>query len=110
MRMQHHVRVDRAEVTRDAYETSETWSTVHAALPCLIEPIGAKQQLSVLGVIEGARYNITWRAGELREGDRVLYGASWWILHLPKFDTGVGSRAVRCSTAVLARAAGVEVA
>jgi len=111
MRSPHQVRVDRDDVSREGYQTKATRSTVYTAFPCLIEPLGGRQQNSVLGVIPGARLNISWRssAGALLDGDFVLYGDSWWIVGLVRPDTGVGSRLMRRSTAVLERAPGMDV-
>jgi len=111
MRDKHQVRVDREAVGRVDLETTTTVATVYTALPCLIEPLGGRQQTSVFGVVPGARLNISWRssAGTLLDNDRVLYGGSWWIVQLVRPDTGVGSRMMRRSTAVLERADGLTV-
>lgn len=59
--------------TTGASELSTGYGTVHAALECLIEPMGAWRKASLLGTVGGRRFVISWRDEEMRDGDRVLW-------------------------------------
>lgn len=52
-------------------ESQGAWTTVQASLACLVEPMGAWRQATILGQVGGRRYVISWGSEVLREGDRV---------------------------------------
>lgn len=102
MRFPHLVRVDEENTTYLGLKPQEKWVTVHAAFPCLVEALSAREAESVLGRIAQARYRISWRSGALEEGSRVLFGGNWHTVREVRSDAGgIGSRAMRISTAVL---------
>jgi len=101
MRMPHRVKVERITTSKVDRQTVETRTVVATSFPCLVEPIAERDKESVLGRISSARYRITWQSGDLLQGDLVKFDGSWYRVREAARHTGLGSRLVRVSTAIL---------
>ena len=102
MRMPHRVLVQRITMSADAnLRTQETRATVSTSFPCLVEPLPEREKESILGRISSARYRISWMSGDLRQEDLVKFDGSWYRVREASKATGVGSRCMRVSTAIL---------
>lgn len=68
-------------------ETPGAWTTVHASLPCEIEPQGAKRKMTLLGSISGRVYQMSWGTEEVLDGDRVVWNNRTFRFHYDSDDT-----------------------
>lgn len=72
MNLPHRASVKRPSVSiADHEETQGAWTEVYSSLRCLLEPMPAWRQATILGDIGGGRFSFTWGSETLQEGDRV---------------------------------------
>lgn len=70
------------------------FSQVFAALKCLIEPLPAWRQVSVIGLFGGRAFSVTWGNESLREGDRFLWNGRTFTFKLNADDQYRGDSGV----------------
>lgn len=61
-------------------------STVYATLSCLVEPMGAWRQQTMLGEFAGLTWHFTWGSEVLYDGDRVTWDGKVYVLRLHAND------------------------
>lgn len=102
MRMGHRVRVERPTLTTVDLKTQESRVLISSAMRCLVEELQGREKETIIGLIPGARYKLSWPLGEdVREHDIVKFEGSWFRIRNAAKSTGLGSRRVRISTAIL---------
>lgn len=67
-------------------ETFGGYAQVLASVPCLVEPMQSYRQLTVLGMVSGRVFCISWGTESLREGDRVVWSGRTFTLKLTADD------------------------
>ncbi len=88
----HTVSVQRESRSVSAAATSFSgYTTVHASVACLIEPMGTVRQATILGDLAQSRFHFTWGTEALREGDLIDWNGTKYILHLGSDDRYRGS-------------------
>lgn len=76
MNLYHTVAVTRdASSVASGTETHTGYAAVSgmSAVPCLVEPISSKNQLTILGTIAQKTYRITWGTEAMQDGDRITW-------------------------------------
>jgi hypothetical protein len=61
-------------------------SVVYASMACLVEPMAAWRQQTLLGEFAGLTWHITWGAEVLYDGDRVTWEGKTYVLRLHSND------------------------
>lgn len=85
-------------------ETFAGYSLVTSTLACLIEPMPAWRQATILGDISGGKFCVSWGTDALQDGDRIVWNSRKFTLQLNADDryrpSGSGVPAYQTGTLV----------